>query len=69
MEYEIRITLSLGDFIESMGREPKDRAEFNTWAELAEKGLLNGHIDWNIIYACTRDAMPCDDEDNENESG
>ena len=46
MEYEICIILSIGDFIESMGRNPKDEAEFNRWAELAEKGLLNGHIDW-----------------------
>ena len=57
MEYEICITLSIGDFIESMGRVPKDQSEFDTWAQLAEKGLLNGHIDWNIIYKCTKDAM------------
>jgi hypothetical protein len=62
LEYEICITLSFGDFIESMGREPKDQTEFNRWAELAEKGLLNGHIDWNIIYECTKDAMPTGDE-------
>jgi len=68
MEYEICITLSLGDFIESMGREPKDRAEFNRWAELAEKGLLNGHIDWDIIYECTKDAMASSGEDEQDES-
>lgn len=68
MEYEICITLSIGDFIESMGRDPKDRAEFNRWAELAEKGLLNGHIDWHIIYECTKDAMVGDDEDEQDES-
>jgi len=67
MEYEICITLSIGDFIESMGRDPKDRAEFDRWAELAEKGLLNGHIDWSIIYECTKDAMPGDDYDDEDE--
>jgi len=68
MEYEISITLSLGDFIESMGREPKNQAEFIEWAVLAEKGLLNGHIDWSIIYECTKDAMSSDDRDDENES-
>jgi len=68
MEYEINITLSLGDFIESMGRDPKDQAEFSRWAELAEKGLLNGHIDWNIIYECTKDAMAGNDEDEQDES-
>lgn len=56
-EHEIFITLSEGDFIESMGRVPKDQEEFDKWASLAEKGLLNGHIDWDIIYSCTKDAM------------
>ena len=66
-EHKITITLTDGDFIESMGRYPKDQAEFNSWAQLAEKGLLNGHIDWNIIYECTKDAMPGDDEDEQDE--
>ena len=30
---------------------------FDQWAALAEKGLLNGHIDWDILYECTCDAM------------
>ena len=60
-DYEISITLSEGDFVESMGRMPTDQQEFNTWAQLAEKGLLNGHIDWSIIYECTKDAMANDD--------
>ena len=68
-DHEIHITLSDGDFVESMGRMPENQAEFNRWAELAEKGLLNGHIDWNIIYECTRDAMPCNEEGDEDESG
>jgi len=51
-----------------MGREPENQDEFNTWAQLAEKGLLNGHIDWSIIYGCTKDAMPGDiDDDDEDE--
>jgi len=61
-EYTITITLSDGDFLESMGRMPKNQDEFVTWAELAEKGLMNGHIDWDIIYECTRDAMADKDE-------
>ena len=61
-EHKIVITLNDGDFIESMDREPETQSEFNTWAQLAEKGLLNGHIDWGIIYKCTKDAMPTDDE-------
>ena len=56
-EHKITIFLSDGDFIESMGREPMNQSEFDTWAQLAEKGLMNGHIDWSIIYECTKDAM------------
>ena len=60
-EYKITITLCDGDFERSMGRKPKNQEEFNDWAALAEKGLLNGHIDWNIIYDCTKDAMSCEE--------
>ena len=56
-DYKITIALCEGDFERSMGRKPKDQEEFNDWAALAEKGLLNGHIDWDIIYECTKDAM------------
>ena len=61
-EHRITITLTDGDFIESMGREPESQDEFDVWAQLAEKGLLNGHIDWSIIYECTKDAMPAGGE-------
>jgi len=61
--YEICITLLEGDFIESMKRIPKGQAEFNQWAEHAEKGLMSGHIDWNIIYECTREAMQAKGEE------
>ena len=61
-EHKIVIILTNGDFEQSMGREPKGQDEFDTWAQLAEKGLLNGHIDWNIIYECTEYAMPTGDE-------
>ena len=57
-DYTITITLSDGDFVESMGRMPENQEEFEQWAVLAEKGLLNGHIDWNIIYECTKEPMP-----------
>ena len=56
-EHKIVLTLSAGDFEQSMGRKPKSQDEFDDWAYLAEKGLLNGHIDWDIIYECTRDAV------------
>ena len=63
-EHRIVITLSDGDFIESMGRLANSRDEFVTWAQLAEKGLMNGHIDWSIIYECTKEAMGKDNDDN-----
>jgi hypothetical protein len=63
-DYRIIIILTKGDFELSMGRKPKSQEEFDRWAELAEKGLLNGHIDWSIIYACAKDFMPSDDEDD-----
>ncbi len=56
--YQIVIELCEGDFESSMKRKARDQDEFDQWARLAEKGLLNGHIDWDIVYECTRDAMP-----------
>jgi len=56
-DYRIVIELSEEEFELSMGRKPRDQHEFDEWAQLAEKGLLNGHIDWDILYECTCDAM------------
>ena len=56
-DYQILIELSEAEFELSMGRKPRDQGEFDEWASLAEKGLLNGHIDWDILYECTCDAM------------
>ena len=56
-DYRIEITVCEGDFEQSMGRKPKGQDEFDEWAGLAEKGLLDGHIDWDIVYECTCEAM------------
>lgn len=56
-DYRIVIELSEEEFEMPMGRKPRDQEEFDDWAHLAEKGLLNGHIDWDIIHECTREAM------------
>lgn len=53
----IVITLCEGDFEASMKRKPASQAEFDRWCALAEKGLLNGHIDWGIVFGCATDAM------------
>ena len=57
-EREIVLTLCPGEFEMSMGRKPRGQGEFDEWARLAKKGLLNGHIDWDILYECTAAAMP-----------
>ncbi len=46
-DHRIVIELCQGDFERSMGRKPRDQEEFDDWAALAEKGLQNGHIDWD----------------------
>ena len=56
-EHTITFTLSEGDFEVSMRRKPRNQEEFDDWARLCEKGLCNGHIDWDIVYECARDAM------------
>ena len=56
-DHRIVIELCEGDFETSMGRKPRDQEEFDDWAWFAEKGLLNSHIDWDILYECTCDAM------------
>ena len=56
-ERRIVIELCAGDFAWSMGRRPRNQEEFDDWVHLAEKGLLNGHIDWDILYECVKDAM------------
>jgi len=59
-EHTITLTLCEGDLEMSMGRKPRDDDEFEEWVRLCEKGLLNGHIDWDILYACAKEAMPVD---------
>lgn len=56
-EHTIVFPLCEGDFEASMGRKPKGQDEFDEWAYLFEQDLRNGHIDWDIMYKCTRDAM------------
>jgi hypothetical protein len=56
-DYRMILNFCPEEFELSMGRRPKSQAEFDQWAALAEKGLFNGHIDWDILYDCTCDAM------------
>ena len=61
-EHTITLTLCEGDFEMSMGREPRDDEEFDEWAYLCEKGLRNGHIDWDILFSCAAEAMEIREE-------
>jgi hypothetical protein len=54
-DHRIGISLSADDCEQSMGRKPIDADEFERWALLVEKGLFNGHIDWDM--ECMRDAI------------
>lgn len=56
-EYPINIVLSGDDFKASIGRLPANQDEFEEWAMLMKKGLLDGHIDWDILYECACDAF------------
>lgn len=62
-DHRIVIELSEDDFESAMARKARDQEEFDDWAYLVEKGLLNGHIDWDIVHECACDAMPGDDDE------
>jgi predicted secreted protein len=62
-EYKIVLTVCPEDFQEHMGRKPKSQEEFDEWARLAEKGLVNADIDRGIIYECASDAMREDQDE------
>jgi len=56
-DWRIRIELCEGDFERSMGRRPRIRVNSMSGRAWLRKGLLNGHIDWDILYECSCDAM------------
>jgi hypothetical protein len=51
--FEVRVE----DFAETFSRTPRGKKEFSEFREYCEKGLRNGHIDWNIVLDCAKDAM------------
>ena len=54
---QIVIQMSVEDFKMSMGRRPIDQGEFDRWSRLLREKLVKGHINWDMVYACTRDAL------------
>ncbi len=56
-EHKIEFVIGEGDFEGVFGRKPKDDNEFEEFCYYCEKGLRNGHIDWDIVFQCSKDAM------------
>jgi len=56
-EYKIEFIIDVENFEQVFGRKPKSSSEFKEFCMLCEKGLTFGHIDWNIVFDCARDAM------------
>ena len=55
--YKIEIEIWPESFERQFGRPPKSRAEFEEFCSLCEKGLINGHIDMDMVFECARDSM------------
>ncbi len=54
---KIELIIDPVDFKNTFGREPKDVNEFEEFCYYCEKGLKNGHIDWDIILQCAKEAV------------
>lgn len=59
-EYKIEFVISEGDFEHTFARKPVSETEFEEFCHLCEKGLKNGHIDWDIVLSCAKEAMTGD---------
>ena len=55
--YKIEFEICPEDFEQTFGRKPKTKGEFHEFSQYCEKGLRNGHIDWDIVFSCAEDAM------------
>ena len=56
-EYKIGFIIGVEDFEQAFDRKPKSKNEFEEFCHYCEKGLMNGHIDWDIVFGCAKDAM------------
>lgn len=36
---------------------PINEEEYQRFCELVEKGLQNGHIDWDIVFDCVKEEL------------
>ena len=55
--YKIEIEVWPDNFKRQFGRSPRDLAEFEEFCYWCEKGLINGHIDLDMVFECAHDAM------------
>ena len=55
--YKIEFIICIEDFERVFCRKPKHKNEFEEFCILSEKGLTGGHIDWDIVFSCAKDAM------------
>jgi len=56
-DYTITIILAMRTFRHRWAGRPRIRRNSMTGRTSPKKGLLNGQIDWDILYDCTREAM------------
>lgn len=59
-DYKIEFAIAVEDFERVFGRKPKSENEFEEFCLLSEKGFTGGHIDWDIVFSCAKDAMAGD---------
>ncbi len=53
------VTLFAADFERSIGRKPKDQAEFDSWVKKANIALFNGCLNWDRLYECAAFGFLC----------
>ena len=58
----VELILTAEDFERSMGREPEDDEEFDAWACKCEESLLDGSIDWDMVFEYARCALEKSDD-------
>jgi hypothetical protein len=56
-DYKIEFWICPEDFKQTFGRPPQSDEEFEEFCTYCEKGLTNGHIDWDIVFECAKEAM------------
>lgn len=55
--YKIEFEICLEDFEKTLGRKAENDDEFHEFCRYCERGLYNGHIIWDIVFDCAKDAM------------